>query len=78
MTLMPYPDDPWNSFDLREAGPDGEFDTDDDVIYLTECPEYTGGTSVNLFIQEGSLPSGYYRFRMLSLRLPVCNAGRGS
>ena len=39
------------------------FDTADDVIYrLTLDPTYTTGTSVGLFIQQGPLPSGHYRF----------------
>ena len=61
--LDAYPADPLNNFDLREAGTDGVFDTADDVIYrLTLDPTYTTGTSVGLFIQQGPLPSGHYRF----------------
>ena len=61
--LDPYPSDPHNAWDLREAGPDHTFDTADDVIYrLTLATDYTGGTSVSLFTQNGPLPSGHYRF----------------
>ena len=61
--LDAYSADPWNAFDLREAGTDGVFDTADDVIYrLTLDPTYTTGLNVGLFIQQGPLPNGHYRF----------------
>ena len=61
--LDPYPSDRHNAWDLREAGPDHTFDTADDTIYrLTLATDYTGGTSVSLFTQNGPLPSGHYRF----------------
>lgn len=62
-----YPTDGWNNFDLREAGADGVFDTSDDVVYqLTVDPTYTTGTSVELYIEQGPLPTGYYRLTMNS------------
>ena len=62
-SLDPYPSDPLNALDLREAGADGTFGTADDVIYrLTLTSAYTGGTGVSLFINNGPLPSGHYRF----------------
>jgi len=42
--LDPYPADPLNAWDLREAGADATFDTADDVIYrLTLDPTYAAG-----------------------------------
>ena len=50
-------------FDLREAGPDGAFDTADDVIHpLAVTPTYTAGTTIGLLIQDGPLTNGHYRF----------------
>lgn len=59
----PWPLDPLNNFDLREAGADGVFDTADDVIYRVRVdPVYTSGTSVGLVIEDGPLGNGHYRF----------------
>jgi len=52
-------------FDLRAAGTDGEFDTADDQIYsLSISPEYSSGNDVRLFINNGPLKIGHYRFRV--------------
>lgn len=52
-----------SSWEMRESGVDGVFDTGDDVIYsLTTSPSYTSGTSIDFFINGGPLPNGHYRF----------------
>ncbi|HUR47612.1 MAG TPA: pre-peptidase C-terminal domain-containing protein, partial [Candidatus Saccharimonadales bacterium] len=54
---------PLSNWDLRGAGPDGLFDTGDDVIYtLNILPTYDVATNVGFFIVNGPLPSGHYRF----------------
>lgn len=47
-----------SSWDMREAGADGVFDTADDTPYsITTLPTYTTGTSIGLFINGGPLPT---------------------
>ncbi|MDB6032593.1 MAG: hypothetical protein JWM16_2931, partial [Verrucomicrobiales bacterium] len=56
---------PLSNWDLRSAGPDGLFDTGDDVIYaLAVWPAYDGGTSVPFLITNGPLANGKYRLRI--------------
>ena len=62
-SLDVWPSDPLNAFDLREAGPDGDFDTADDEVYtLAIDPAYTSGTTVSLRATDGPLGTGRYRF----------------
>src|SRR5262249_23757948 len=51
------------SYDLRAAGPDGNFDTADDLGYhLATAPTYTSGSTASLSISDGPLQPGSYRF----------------
>ncbi|MHB8519117.1 MAG: FG-GAP-like repeat-containing protein [Limisphaerales bacterium] len=65
-TLDPYPNDPYNLFDLRSAGADGVFDTADDQIYHLTHANYTGGLSLDFSIADGPLQPGAYRFTVTS------------
>jgi hypothetical protein len=60
----PYPGDPLNVFDLREAGIDGMFDTADDVVYRVVCGDYSAGMSAVFNIVDGPLQPGSYRFEV--------------
>jgi hypothetical protein len=55
------------SYDLREAGADGVFDTGDDVLY-TVVPHstYSSGVNASLRISDGPLQPGHYRFTATS------------
>jgi hypothetical protein len=65
-TLDPYPNDPYNGFDLRCAGADGAFDTSDDQTYHFTHTSYTSGTSMDFYVSDGPLQPGYYRFTVTS------------
>ncbi|MCL4179872.1 MAG: tandem-95 repeat protein, partial [Verrucomicrobia bacterium] len=50
------------SWDLREAGMDGEFGSGDDVVYaVVVSPEYGTGTVVSVLVTDGPLGTGKYR-----------------
>lgn len=54
------------NYDFREAGPDGLFDSPDDVLYGL-IPHYTFGAvqaTVDVVVTGGVLPSGNYRLRI--------------
>jgi subtilisin family serine protease/subtilisin-like proprotein convertase family protein/methionine-rich copper-binding protein CopC len=56
-----------DSWELRGAGADQDFDTPDDLLYdLTASPAYSGGVIVELAIAEGTLSAGQYRFTATS------------
>ncbi len=49
------------SYDLRSAGPDGLFNTGDDVLYPVINQNYSSGLSSSYLIGDGPLQSGSYR-----------------
>lgn len=54
------------SYELRNAGADGIFETADDEVYtVTTTPSYGAGLSASYFISDGPLQPGDYRFRIL-------------
>jgi hypothetical protein len=51
------------SYDLREAGADGLFDTADDVLYtVVTRSTYSSGLTASYLISDGPLQAGHYRF----------------
>lgn len=60
----PFPSDPYNVFDLRGAGADGNFDTSDDVRYFLQSSAYTSGTSLSFTLLNGPLQAGRVRLRV--------------
>ena len=65
-TLDPYPYDPYNGINLRAAGPDGIFDTADDVVYHLSHDTYSSGGTLNFYVTDGPLQPGNYRFMVTS------------
>ena len=64
--LDPYPYDRLNVFDLRTAGPDGLFDTADDVTYRLTHDTYSIGLTLGFYVADGPMQPGYYRFTATS------------
>ena len=62
--IDPYPSDPLNAFDLRASGPDGVFDTSDDVVYHVVAGGYASGLTAHFSIVDGPLQPGTYRFKV--------------
>ena len=50
------------NYELRVAGPDGTFDTADDVLYSVAPQAYASGLSASYLITDGPLQAGAYRF----------------
>jgi hypothetical protein len=76
--LDPYPTNAANAFDLREAGTDASFGTDDDVLYTLRQTSFSG-TGVSLRINEGTLAAGSYRFSVTpTIKDPAGNALDGN
>src|SRR5690606_10538294 len=49
-------------FELRQAGADGLFDTEDDLLVTLAAPNYNGGSQIALPVVDNPLPPGQYRF----------------
>ncbi len=54
-------------YDLREAGPDGAFDTADDVLYAVANQAYSSGSSASYLLTDGPLQPGSYRLTVSDL-----------
>ena len=55
-------------YDLRSAGPDGNFNTGDDILYPITPTYIPGNTFVTLNFSGAPLPSGTYRLEIFSAR----------
>ena len=53
------------AFDLRGAGPDGQFDTADDVPYTLSLTYDNTNNVANFVVTNGPLPNGSYRLKVL-------------
>ena len=54
-----------NNIEIRSAGPDGVFDSADDVFYHVASPGYSSGLSVGYRIADGPLQPGSYRVTLI-------------
>jgi len=65
--MAPTPVNDTANWLLAEAGPDGVFDTDDDVPHpLSVSPAYSSGLNAILVVDAGPLPVGAYRLTTVS------------
>ena len=53
------------AFDLRTAGPDGQFDTADDITYTLNLTYDSTNNVANFVVGNGPLPDGNYRLKVL-------------
>ncbi|MAF66354.1 MAG: hypothetical protein CMJ84_11945, partial [Planctomycetes bacterium] len=63
--LDAWPNDSLNGWDVREAGTDGQFDTNDDTVYQLQG-SYDGNTTIRFRVLDGPMGPGDYRFTLRS------------
>ena len=54
-----------SAFDLRAAGPDGQFNTADDITYTLNLTYDSTNNVASLVVSNGPLPDGNYRLQVL-------------
>ncbi|MCS7091075.1 MAG: CARDB domain-containing protein [Verrucomicrobiota bacterium] len=65
-TLATTVNNPTN-YEMRSAGPDGLFDTPDDMVWpITVSPAYSSGLTASFRLAAGALQPGQYRFTATS------------
>ncbi|MHB8524455.1 MAG: right-handed parallel beta-helix repeat-containing protein [Limisphaerales bacterium] len=56
-----------SSFDLRSPGPDGLYDTGDDVVYPVAATYVSPSRSLTLTVKSGDLAPGSYRLKVVGI-----------